>query len=287
VSFVLSCDLPVVRRDGASPSRLLTVPPGDDDPYSAVAAALVPTVREGAAVLAVLPAWDDDRGSDLHLQAVRSALDTTRVAVHRTTLPPLAAAWLVDLLAQLAADRRLLATDLVRALAELEAACAGAAWLGSVTKLQHPAPTLAMHARSWVRGAGFAAVVDRDPKVVPLRRGDDVMPLPAPPAAGWEIAVAIGDGDLARVERSLASHDNGAVTCKVPVGDVSRRWWGTDKLIELAFRPKVADTLADRLVTTRPATRCPWCDQHVDTAVCPFCQMRQPSPTADPLGGRA
>jgi hypothetical protein len=259
---------------------------GEHDPYAAVATALVPTVLEGASVLAVLPAWDD-QDSHLHLQAVRSALDTTRVVVHRTMLPPLAAAWLVDLLARLAADHRLVTADLVRALSELEARCAGAAWLGSVTKLQHPSPTLAMHARSWVRGAGFAAVVDHDPKVVPLRRGDDGMPLPAAPDEGWEIAVAIGDGDLARVERSLAGHRNGTAVSKLPLGDVSRRWWGTDKLIELAFRPQVTDVLVERLVTTRPASRCHWCDQPVVSAVCPFCRMRQPSPTADPLGGRA
>lgn len=282
---VLSSGLPVVRRDAPASDHLLTIPEAGDDPYAAVAAALVEPIRAGGHVLVVVPRWADD-AAHLHLQAVRSALDTTRVVIHRTGLPPLAAGWMVDLLTTLAADPQLLTADLVRATFELEERCAGAAWLGSVTKLRHPAPSLAMHARSWVRSAAFAAVVDDDPRVVPLRRGEDPMPLPRPDADGWQVAVAVGSGDLARVERSLAEATGVSTPVRVPVGDVNRDWWGTDKLIELAFRPPPAG-LVDRLVTTRTSQRCPWCDELVVAEVCPFCQMRQPLPDADPLGGRA
>jgi hypothetical protein len=281
---VLSYALPVLRLEGAA-ARMLVVGGTDDDPYGSLAATLVDPVRSGGAVVVVLPAWADEDHL-LRLQSVRSALDTTRVAIHRTALPPLAAAWLVDQLAGLAGDPRVGAADLVRAAQELETRCVAAAWLKTVAKLRHPAPSLTLHARSWVRGGAFAAIVDDDPRVVVLRR-DAAMPLPAAIPEGWQVALAAGDGDVERVERALDAAGLPAPSLRVEVDAGSCSWWGTDRLVELAFRPTVSSSHVERLVTHREVSRCVWCGEHLIDLICPFCRMRAATSVADPLGGPA
>ena len=271
VLAVLATGLPTpAEASGRSTVRVAADTTGSDaDPLALLGAQVAAVVRENGTVLAVYPKWNEEPILR-RLQSVRSALDTTRLVMHPTRLSPLASAAFVDLLSRLAEDPRLEPADLVRSAAQLERRVVGAAWLGSVSRLREPAPTLAMHARSWLPNSAFAAVVDDNPRVVPLaKKGGGSLPLPEPDRAGWRVAMAIGEGDLARVERSLAEHAPNAPISKVPLGRISREWWGTDRLIEIALCPADDRALADELVTSRPGHRCPWCGERTIAAVCP------------------
>ena len=277
---VLSCGLPVLPQRDERPVLTISTdtPAMDADPYAAVADVVLGSLRTGDTVLAVIPSWDREPNF-VRLQAVRSALETTHLVFHHTALPPLAAGALVSQLAHLAVDTRLTTVDWLRAAELLEERTCAAAWLGSVANLEHPAPPLSLHARSWARLGAFAAIVDDDPRVVALKKGAS-MPLPAD-VEGAHAIMGVGEGDVAAVERSLAGTVSGVT--KVRTDDISHRHWGTDKLVDLAFAPADLEGLVQHLVTTRPTARCRWCDAPVAGEVCAFCTMRHTPDGDEPV----
>lgn len=283
VLHIFAAGIPLL--DGPVDRQVQTPDRSVEDPYGSVAATLAPLVHAGATVLAVVPTWTP-ADVELHVRAVRSALDTTRILLHRTELPPLAAASLVQLLAVLGADPRLTPADVARIVASLERRTVGAAWLGSVAKLRRPAPSLSMHARSWIRSSAFAAVLGgagREDRVVRLTRSSS-FPLPERDADGWHVSVAAGDGDLAVVRAALDAAAPGAATSTTELDPISVEWWGTDRLVEVALRPADVDALVEDLIATRPTERCSWCEEPIADAACPFCGMR--TAAAGPSEGR-
>lgn len=273
---VLACGLPVPADQEHGGVRHLD---GDgqapDGP--AVLDAVAGPIRAGGTLLAVVPRWDLE--PTLHdLQVARSALDQPRLAIHRTSLPPLAAGALALVLAELA--RRELLSDAVvlgRA-AEVERHVVGAAWLGSVARLREPAPRLSHHARSYLPGTAFGAIVDDEPRVEPLRRGDAAqldLPSSALPG-GWRAYVAVGsDGDDGVVRRSLARRARGAPVERMPLTERSTAWWGTSKLVEVALVPADLAALAEQLAADGAGpTTCGWCGELVAADPCPLCGTR-------------
>ena len=116
--------------------------------------ALASGIEAGGHVIAVLPQWFPPEGA-LRLAMARSMLDTDRVAVHETALPPLAGAVLCSLASALAPHVPS-AGVLASLLPELEAELHVFTWLGSRDRAQRaraelrPAPRLA-RARQRVR----------------------------------------------------------------------------------------------------------------------------------------
>jgi hypothetical protein len=272
---ILTCGLPQASDVSAYPAlRTLTAPADPDTgPIDHLVDAVAPALRQGTTVVAVVPTWDLEPTA-AHLHAVRSALDTTRLVVHRTSLPPLAAAAFARTVADLAQRDLVDEGVLVSQLDAVETHVVGAAWLGSVAKLREPSPRVGLHARSWLPGASFGAVVDADPRVAPLRRKDEAtIELPPPRLPGaWHVTVAAGtEGDAALVQRSISRHAPGATTYDADLGEVSIRWWGTAKLVELALVPGDVPALADALREGVTPTTCAWCGTVVATPSCPFC----------------
>lgn len=286
---ILACGLPAMRTTSSSPGLLQAAGVPDDgrDPIAELGGQVGAVLREGGTVIAVLPSWADEP-TRRHLQTVRSAFDTTRLVLHTTDLPPLAASAFASLLADCAQDPTVTPPTLLTGIRDLERRVVGAAWLGSVAKLKHPAPSLRMHARSWLPGGAFAAIVDDEPRVEPLPKDAQVaIPLPPPDAAGSQVLMAIGTGDVARVERSLVARLPDAPITRYTISPASQQWWGTERLIELAVRPRDVDAVVRQLVTAAPQGRCPWCDTPTRDRVCPFCHMQQAdvAPAVPPPGG--
>jgi hypothetical protein len=273
---VLACGLPVPGDRVDAGVRQLELGDGPPDGPAVLDAVAAP-VRAGATLLAVVPRWDLEPTLH-HLQVARSALDVPRLAIHRTSLPPLAAGALALVLAELV-HRELLSDAVVlgRA-ADVERHVVGAAWLGSVARLREPAPRLSHHARSYLPGTAFGAVIDDEPRVEPLRRGDAAqLDLPSTAVAGgWRAYVAAGaDGDREAVRRSLARRARGAPIEEVAITERSTGWWGTSKLVELALVPADLAALAAQLASEGAGpTTCRWCGELVAADPCPLCGTR-------------
>src|SRR6202042_3465808 len=137
---------------GHPPALPIPGPPGQDDLrdlFDAIAGPL----RAGNAVIVIVGDWLSEEGLR-GVRTVRSLLQTDRVAVHVTELPPLAASVLAALAAALAP-----AAPSVGALAgALDAVAAELfvlAWTRSGAGLQHPPVSLMDHARSLHPGPAF------------------------------------------------------------------------------------------------------------------------------------
>ena len=253
------------------------------DEYAYLAGLLRPQLEAGDLVLAIL---DERCAEPLHerLLAVRSALETTRLVVHVTSLPPLAAAALVRTLTELDADGVVPPGVLASGMARLERAVVSAAWLGSVAKLRHPSPSLGMHARSWFKSTGFAAVLDDAPRVVRHKGPDAVIPLPElDPSVDHRVFVGTGLAELDPVEATLAQLEVTEIV-HVPSRRSSVAWWGTENLVELAILPRSPDALGRIVIGAAEGrdetVRCDWCGEIVAAAICPLCGAATSAPLA-------
>ena len=121
------------------------------------------------------------------VRTVRSLLQTDRVAIHVTDLPPLAASVLAALTAALAphADS---AGALAGAIDQIADELVVLAWAGSVAGLRHPGVSLLNHARSALPWSSFAIGLQPESFVRPTSAGDE-LPL-APPPYPIELLVA-------------------------------------------------------------------------------------------------
>ncbi len=141
---------------------------------------LVEAVRSGAEagghVLAIVPQWLKGDGL-LRLQMVESALDDERLTIHETPLPPLAASVLASL-ASAVAPHLPSRGVLVSLLGELEAELHVFTWLGSVSGLSVPAPTIGQHVASLSPGSAFGVSSYPEPSVHKLGRDGAGVPLP-------------------------------------------------------------------------------------------------------------
>src|SRR6201999_4304611 len=92
----------------------------------------------GGHVIAIIPQWFAPEGLR-RLQMARTLLDTDKVAIHETSLSPLAATALASLASSLAP--KLISAGLLASMLEpLESQLHQITWLGSVTGLKRPAP---------------------------------------------------------------------------------------------------------------------------------------------------
>jgi hypothetical protein len=272
-------DHAVVLVFGLRPERLLDSegridaflePPGQEQ-----VAVLVEAVRsgldEGGSVIAIVPDWIGAEAT-ARIAMVRSMLDTHRLALYETALPPLAATVLASLTSA-CAPYVPSAGVLASLLPELEAELHVFTWLGSVTGLSSPAPSFGQHVASLSPGSAFAVSSWPEPAVHRLKGDGTAIPLPeltrpsrlavAPRAeqADWilnTVNPALGNLEVRRLEPTPRGAD----------------WWGTAKLVEAVAYPLDVRALSGHLVATLDPWTCRWCRELVARSPCPLCGHR-------------
>ena len=284
----------VVLVFGLRPERLLDAegridaflePPGQEQ-----VAVLVEAVRsglqEGGSVIAITPEWIG-RDAIARVAMVRTMLDTHRLALYETALPPLAATVLASL-ASAAAPHAPSTGVLASLLPELEAELYVFTWLASVAGLSTPAPSFGQHVASMAPGSTFGVTSWPEPAVHRLRGDGAGVPVPqlarpsrlavAPRSerAGWvadAVNPALGGLELRRVEPT-------------PGGP---SWWGTSKLVEAVAYPLDVQALVGELVAQLDPWTCRWCRELVARSPCPLCghrgrpaRHRAPAPAPPP-----
>ncbi len=270
---------PVLLVLGLRPERLLDAegridafvdPPGPEQ-VGILVEAVTSGLQAAGSVVAIVPEWVG-RDAAGRLAMVRSMLDTHRLAIHATALPPLAATALASL-ASAAAPHVPSTGMLASLLPELEDRVHAFTWLGSVTGLSTPAPSFAQHLGSLAPGSAFGVTSFPEPAVMRLHRDGPTVPLPE--LAGLHrlvVAPLGGDPDwvLNAVNPALGNLDVRRVE-PTPGG---QQWWGTAKLVESVAIPLDVERLAAELVAALDPWTCRWCGELVARSPCPLCGHR-------------
>ena len=227
-------------------------------------------IGAGGHVVAIVPQWL--KGDGLHrLQMIESALDTEELTIHETPLPPLAGAVLASLASALAPH--LPSTGvLVSLLPELEAELHVFAWLGSVSGLSVPAPSIGQHLASLTPGSAFGVSSYPEPSVHKVGRDGPGVPLPELHRP-TRLAVSDHGGDVGWVQAVNAALGNLEVREVEPTPN-GPSWWGSGKLVEsVAYPVDPAGLAAELLAATNPWT-CRWCRETIARSPCPLCGHR-------------
>ncbi|UGY93359.1 hypothetical protein [Streptomyces gobiensis] len=199
------------------------------------------------------------------LHAVRSILESERIAVFETELPPLGLGVLARQLGQLsivgfspgvlASAARLLSHYIY-----------AGALLNSVAKLDRVPVSLKSHAKSWVPGVQFGVVAHPEPQLVKIG-GEESLGGP-----GYATVLTTASGQLTSdwVTGTLARQWRVQGLEGVALPPESPRWWGTGKLIEFAAHIPDIGVLY-QLVGSVRRTPCHWCGLEVIGDRCVFC----------------
>jgi hypothetical protein len=274
--------MPTVLVFGLKPERLIDSEGRIDaflePPTQAQTETLVEAVRSGAEagghVLAIVPQWLDG-GALLRLQMVESALDDETMTIHQTPLPPLAGAVLASLASALAPHLRSRGL-LVSLLPEIEAELHVFTWLGSVSGLSTPVPTLGQHLASLSPGSAFGVSSYPEPTVHRLGRDVPGVPLPQIDRPA-RLAVSDHGGDASWITAVNAAL-GGLEVREVEPTPNGPSWWGTGKLVESVAYPVDVEALAHELVTAADPWTCRWCRELIARSPCPVCGHRGRAP---------
>ena len=133
-------------------------------------------IRDSGHVIAVYPEYAAEPLL-ARLETVRTALNTSKLAPYGTKLPPLAGAGLTSLASAVAPYIKAPGV-LFAALPNLEAELVVLAWLGSVSRLHNPSPSLGQHILSMWPTSAFAVSFWPEPTVKTLRKNDRSLSLP-------------------------------------------------------------------------------------------------------------
>lgn len=225
-------------------------------------------IRGGASEIVVVGDWLPPETLE-RVHTIRSLLQTDRVAIHVTDLPPLAASVLAALtaaLAPLAVSAGALAGAIDRIADELVVL----AWAGSVAGLRHPGVSLLDHARSALPWSSFAVGLQPDSFVEPTSVGAEELPL-SPPEDPIELLVAPEeDADLDWIVDVVAPALGGVGIRQIPPTLHGAQWWGTARLAEMVGVPTSIEALAARTLP-RSVSPCMWCGEPIAAPPCPFC----------------
>ena len=248
-----------------------------------------PASRRAATCVAIVPQWLKGDGLQ-RLQMVESALDTEDLTIHETPLPPLAAAVLASLASAIAPHLPSVGV-LVSLLPDLEGELHVFTWLGSVSGLSVPAPSIGQHLASLTPGSAFGVSSYPEPSVHKVGRDGPGVPLPQ---IGRPTRLAVSDhgGEVAWVHSVNAALGNLEVRQVEPTPN-GPTWWGSGKLVEsVAYPVDVAGLAAELLADTTPWT-CRWCREQIARSPCPLCghrgrppRRRAPAPATDGAGAQ-
>lgn len=262
----LGCELDRLFS-GQRPALPVPAPPQRDDLRDLFEAVAGP-LRGGQRVIVVVGDWLPAVTLE-RVHTVRSLLETDRVAVHVTELPPLAASVQTALAAALASFAPT-AGALAAALEALEEQLLVLAWVGSVAGLRHPAVSLLHHARSALPWSSFGVGLQPEPFVQPLGRGLEELPL-APLEESIELLVAPTESaDLGWILDEVVPALGGVGVRQIPATLHGAAWWGTSRLVEAVGVPTDLEALADAVMPRR-VVPCRWCGEPIATPPCPFC----------------
>jgi hypothetical protein len=269
---------PVVLVFGLRPERLLDTegridaflePPGQEQ-VGVLVEALSSGLQAGGHVIAIAPEWVGAESIE-RLRMARAMLDTHRVALHETALPPLAATVLASL-ASACGPHAPSAGVLASLLPELEAELHVVTWLGSVTGLSTPAPSFGQHLASLAPGSAFAVSSFPEPAVHRIAGGDSV-PLPRIERPS-RLVVAAGDGDVGWITGTVNPALGGLETRQVEPTPGGQKWWGTGKVVEAVAFPVDVERLTAELTEALDPWVCRWCRELIARSPCPLCGHR-------------
>lgn len=270
---------PVIVAFGLKPERIVgaegRIDAVPEPPSAEQAGLLVEALRSGieagGTVIAIVPDWFPPEGLR-RLEMARVLLDTDRVAIHVTKQPPLAATALASLASSLAP--RLLSAGLLASVLEgLEAQLHTITWLGSVTGLKHPAPSLGQHVSSLTPGSAFAVTSFPEPAVHRVRGGDAGIPLPEIHRPS-RLVIAARNGDEEWLTGPVNEGLGGLPVLSLEPTPQGPRYWSTSKLVEGVVCPVDADALAAEIMQTAEAWACRWCGELIARSPCPLCGHR-------------
>ncbi|MEU4271960.1 hypothetical protein [Streptomyces sp. NPDC026092] len=270
---VTSADLVLPPTDQQTPTAAVLPAPEARSLSSAVADLQLLLDRYGHVI--VLCPSSLPKPAEQRLHAIRSLLESDRIALVKTDLPPLGTAVLARQLRQLSVCD--FSPGVVASAARLltHYIYAGAV-LGSVAKLDRVPVTLTSHVKGWLPGAQFAVLAGPVPQLV--RIGAGVAP-PTGPEFATQLLVARGQlqtdwptGTLAPTWQVQAVHE-------APLPAESARWWGTGRLVEFtAYLPDIA--VLHRLVASVRRETCHWCGMELIGDRCGFCAAPWAASTA-------
>ncbi|MDW4907666.1 hypothetical protein RB628_20510 [Streptomyces sp. ADMS] len=264
------CSVPtaiaVTSSDLVLPPHDRQTPPAAVPPLDSLDSALMgmhTLIEQHGYVIALYPA-STDTAVTRRLHAVRSVLESDRIALLAVDLPPLGLALLAQQLRQLsmcdfspgvlASSARLLAHYIY-----------AGALLGSVAKLDRVPVSLKSHAKSWMPGAQFAVLAN--PRAQLVRVGREEL---AGPEFGTRLLVAQGQAPSDWVTATLAPAWRVQGVAPVPLPAESARWWGTGKIVEFAAGLHDVSVLY-QLVSSVRREKCHWCGLELIGDRCGFC----------------
>ena len=238
-------------------------------------------IAAGGYVIAIVPEWFPPDGLK-RLEMARTLLDTDKVAIHMTKLPPLAATALASLASCLAP--RLISAGLLASMLEpLESQLHAVTWLGSVTGLKHPAPSLGQHVASLTPGSAFAVSSYPEPAVHKIGTAQAI-PLPQITRPS-HLAIASRNGDDAWLSGPVNQALGGLPVVKLEPTPQGASWWGTGKLAEGVICPVDVDRLASEIAQGAEPWACRWCGELIARSPCPMCGHRARPRRANPQHG--
>lgn len=213
------------------------------------------------------------------LHAIRSILESDRIALLPSALPPLGTGVLVRQLRQLSLCE--FSPGVLGAAARLLVHYIySGALLNSVAKLDHVPVSLTAHAKSWMPGAQFAVLAAPTPQLVrlggsgtgtghgPGSPADEVAL--AGPRFATQLTVAHGQLTSDWVTGTLARQWRVGAVRDAYLPKESARWWGTGKLIEFAAAIPDVSVLY-QLVSSVRRDECHWCGLELIGDRCAFC----------------
>lgn len=261
---VTSADLVLPPTDQQTPTAALLHAPEDQALELAVGDIHLLLEQHGY-VIAVYPS-SLPPAHERRLYAIRSVLESDRIALLKVDLPPLGVAVLVRQLRQLSICDFSpgVVASAVRLLAHYIHA---GALLNSVAKLDRFPVSLKEHAKSWVPGAQFAALAGADARLVKVR--PTMEPLPGPDFA-THLLIAKGQAPQEWVRERLAVDWKVQAIHEAALPADSVRWWGTSKLVEFAsYLPDIS--VLYQLVASVRRENCHWCGMELIGDRCGFC----------------
>ncbi|MCK8679920.1 hypothetical protein [Streptomyces lichenis] len=266
---VTSADLVLPPTDHQTPTAAL-LPPPDAQPLDAAVADAQVLVEQHGHLLVLYPS-SLPAAHERRLHTVRSLMESDRIALLKSDLPPLGLAVLVRQLRQLSVCD--VSPGVLASAARLLSHYVYAgALLHSVARLDRLPVDLGSHARSWMPGAQFAVLANPTPRLV--RIGGAEAELPGPQFA-TSLLVARGQSTATWVTDALAPAWRVGELAEAGPPESSPGWWGTPKLVEFAaYLPDLS--MLYRLVASVRREVCSWCGADLIGDRCGFCAAPVP-----------
>ncbi|MFF4184741.1 hypothetical protein ACFYZ9_16235 [Streptomyces sp. NPDC001691] len=265
---VTSPDLVLPPTDPQTPLAALLQSP-DAQPLDSALADMHRLLEQHGYVIACYPA-SISPAHEHRLHTVRSLLETDRITLIKSELPPLGLALLVRQLRQLSVCD--FSPGVIASAARLLSHYIHAgAVLSSVTRLERIPVGLTAHARSWMPGSQFAVVAHPRPQLVKVG--------PAATLTGPDFAchllLARGSAHADWITTTLAPAWQVKAVQETALPADSAAWWGTGKLTEFAaYLPDIS--VLYQLVASVRRERCRWCAMELIGDRCGFCASPQP-----------